>query len=90
MSWPRNSGLRWKKNMPQEQSLRQSIERLSALPPRERLEEWSAIPDQAIRQRVSAGMSADVHADMVAELLLENLNRNALETVARRKPTLAA
>jgi hypothetical protein len=86
----RNSRPRWKKNMPQEESLRQFIERLSALPPRQRLEEWRAIPDQTIRRQVAIGMSPDVHADMVVELMIENLNRNALESVASRKPSLAA
>ena len=90
MNCARDCGPRWKKTMPQAESPKQYIERLSALPPRKRLEAWHAIPDQTIRQQVAVGMSAEVHSEMLAEILLENLKRNAQASVDRRKPNLAA
>jgi len=73
-----------------DESLSQCIERLSALPPRKRLEAFQAIPDPEVRKRVTLAMPLEVHGEMLAEMLLENLNRNVLKDMARRNPGQAA
>ena len=73
-----------------DESLGQYIERLSALPPRKRLEAFQAIPDPEVRKRVALAMPFKVHSEMLAEMLLENLNRNVLMDMARRNPGQAA
>ena len=72
------------------ESLSQYIERLSALPPRKRLEAFRAIPDPEVRKRVTLAMPWKAHSEMLDEMLLENLNRNVLKDVARRNPSQAA
>ena len=73
-----------------DESLSQCIERLSALPPRKRLEAFQAIPDPEVRKRVTLAMPLKVHGEMLAEMMLENLNRNVAKYVARRNPGQAA
>ena len=73
-----------------DESLNQCIEQLSALPPRKRLEAFQAIPDPEVRKRVTLAMPLMAHGEMLAEMLLENLNRNVLKDMARRNPGHAA
>ena len=67
------------------ESVRRYTERLSALPPRERLEEFRAIQDPAERRQVAKALPPDLHAELLDESMLENLNRNVLKDVARRQ-----
>ena len=80
--------------MPKAESANQYIERLLALPPEKRLEAFRAIEDPAVRRQVAKGLPAEVHAEILGAGMLENLNRNALESVGRRagqkKPGKAA
>jgi 2-keto-4-pentenoate hydratase len=73
--------------MPKAESASQYIERLSALPPRKRLEEFRAIQDPAVRRQVAEGLPPKLHAEMLGESAVENLNRNVL---AKQKPRKAA
>ena len=78
-------------NMPKAESLSQYIERLSALPPRKRLEEFRAILDPEIRRQVAKALPPQLHSEMLGESLLENLNRNVRDkAIRRRKPSQAA
>ena len=72
------------------ESLSQYIEQLSALPPRERMEAFRAIPDPALRRRVARELPPQVFSEILSESLLENLNRNVLKEMARRNPSQAA
>ena len=81
---------RWNRNTVPEESLNQCIERLSALPPRKRLEAYRAIPDPEFRRQVVMGLRGSIHADMMAESMVENLNRNVRERMAAQKPSQAA
>ncbi len=65
-------------------SLKAYIERLSALPPQERLEAWRAIPDEELRDQVARALPGKVHAEMLAQELGENLNRNVLAKKTRK------
>ena len=71
-------------------SLRQYIERLSALPPRKRLEAYRTIPDVEVRRQVAEALPPKLHAEMLGESAVESLNRNVRQRLARRKPTKAA
>jgi len=72
------------------ESLKQSIERLSALPPRKCMEALHAIQDPEERRQVVKGLPLKVHGDALAEAMADNLNRNVLADHARRNPTKAA
>ena len=72
------------------ESLKQSIERLSALPPRKRLEAFLAMPDQEERDQVAKALPLKVHAEMTAEAMADNLNRNVLADEERRSRKPAA
>ena len=72
------------------ESLSQYIERLSALPPRKRLEAYRTIEDPAMRRQVVESLPPKLHAEMLGESAVESLNRNVRESLARRKPTKAA
>jgi len=76
--------------MPMAESLSQYIERLSALPPRKRLEEFRAIKDSAIRRQVAEGLPPKLHGEMLAESAAENLNRNVRNRLGSQKPSQAA
>ena len=56
------------------ESLSQYIEQLSALPPRERMEAFRAIPDPAVRRRVARELPPQVFSEILGESMLENLN----------------
>jgi hypothetical protein len=73
-----------------DESLKIYIERLSGLPPRERLAEWRAIQDPDLQRQVSEALPPKVHAEMLAESLCENLNRNVREREARKRGHKAA
>ena len=73
-----------------DESLIQYIERLSALPPPERLKEFHAIEDPQVRRRVARDLPAQVYSEILDESMLENLNRNVLKDMARRNPGQAA
>jgi hypothetical protein len=77
-------------NMLKAESLSQYIEQLSALPPRKRLEAYRTIEDPAMRRQVVESLPPKLHAEMLGEGIVENLNRNVREQLARRKPTKAA
>jgi len=73
-----------------DESLNQYIERLSALPPRKRLEAFRAIPAPEIRKQVALAMPSKDYSEMLDESMLENLNRNVAQDFARRNPGRAA
>lgn len=83
-SFFRSCAPHWKTNMPKAELANQYIERLSALPPRKRLEAFRAISDPEVRRLVDEGLPPKLQAEMLAESGLENLNRNVLEDVQRR------
>jgi hypothetical protein len=64
--------------MQQAESASQYIERLSALPPKERLEEFRAIADPALRRQVAKGLPGELHSEILDEAMLQGLNRNVL------------
>jgi hypothetical protein len=72
------------------ESLKQYIEQLSALPPRKRLEVFRAIQDPTERREIAKALPPGIRSEILAQGMLDGLNRNALKSVARRKPGLAA
>src|ERR1019366_8420072 len=90
MNCARGCVRRLRKSTPMDESLSQCIERLSALPPRKRLEAFHAIEDLQFRRRVARELPPQVYSEILSESLLENLNRNVLKDVARRNPGQAA
>jgi hypothetical protein len=81
--------------MLQEESLKQFIEQLSALPPAKRGQAYSAIQDQNLRRQILMEVPFEVHGDIMAHLMMENLNRNVQERMAalalvQTKPSQAA
>ena len=68
----------------------QYIERLSALPPRKRLEAFRAIQDPVVRRKVAEGLPPKFHGEMLAESAAENLNRNVRNRLGRQNPSQAA
>jgi hypothetical protein len=72
------------------ESVSEYIERLSALPPKERLEAFRAIQDPETRRLIIDGLPPKVHSEMLGEELVQNLNRNAREFWRRYKPDQAA
>ena len=71
------------------ESLKQYIEQLSALPPRQRLEAFRAIPDR-VRKQVARELPAQLYSEILDESMLESLNRNSAKDFARRNPSQAA
>ena len=71
------------------ESVKMYIERLSALPPRKRLEEWRAIADPVLQKQVAEGLPPQLHAEMMGESAAENLNRNVLAKLKARKDRAA-
>lgn len=71
------------------ESLSQFIGRLSALPPRKRLEEYHAIQDPAERLQVARAMPAQDYSDMLGEAMVAGLNQHLRDKVARRNPSKA-
>jgi hypothetical protein len=53
----------------------QYIERLSALPPKERLEAFEAIADPELRQQVGREMPAKEHGEMLHQMFYESLQK---------------
>ncbi len=77
---------RWKTSTPMAESANEYIQKLLALPLRERLEAYRAIADPGVRRQVAEGMPGEAHAAMLAESMAENLNRH----VARKRKPRAA
>jgi hypothetical protein len=57
------------------ESPNQCIERLLALPPKERVEAFHAIADPELRQRVGREMPAREHGEMIDQMLFESLQK---------------
>ena len=73
------------------ESLSQYIERLSALPPRKRLEEFRAISDPELRRQVVDALPAKIHSEMMGEAAADGLKRHLRDkAIRRRKPSQAA
>ncbi len=66
------------------------IERLLALPPRERMQEFLAIEDPAVRRQVAKALPAKAYSEILGEAAIDNLNRNVLDRTRRQKPSQAA
>ena len=67
------------------ESARRYIEQLSALPPTKRLEAYRAIHNPAERRQVARALPPKVHSELMQEAMLQGLNPNVLEDVARRR-----
>lgn len=89
MIFAQNCGRPWKVNMQPDESLSQYIARLSALPPRQGLEELRTIQDPIFRRQVVELLPGQVHAEIIAQSFLENLNRNVQERMKARNPKAA-
>jgi hypothetical protein len=66
------------------ESLNPSIEQLSALPPRQRLEAFRAIPDPEFRQQVGREMPAKEHGEMMGVMFYDGLQKVRAE--AKQQP----
>ncbi len=79
--------------MPTAESLKQSIERLLALSPRERWAALHAIQDPEERRQVTEGLlltDGDPYGEALAQAMADNLNRNVVADLERRSRKPAA